>query len=135
MRYPHSDARTITSGTGSFWHQTSFIAFSRSQSRFMICCDTCEDWYHGDCVGVTQTDGKELEKRREEWMCPKCKSKHSVSFPSSKSDDIVYGKFSLKTLYFLPLQIRFVLYSFSCRSFPHCTRSASVSSLTPYESK
>ena len=41
----------------------------------MICCDICEDWYHGDCVGVTQADGKELEKKSEEWMCPKCKSK------------------------------------------------------------
>eukprot|EP00795_Rhopilema_esculentum_P008690 gene8690-14709_t len=44
-------------------------------NRFMICCDTCEDWFHGDCVGVTQSDGKELEKRGEEWMCPKCKRK------------------------------------------------------------
>ena len=46
----------------------------------MICCDICEDWYHGDCVGVTQADGKELEKRAEEWMCPKCKSEFLFTF-------------------------------------------------------
>ena len=40
----------------------------------MICCDTCEDWFHGDCVGITQADGREMEKHGEEWMCPKCKS-------------------------------------------------------------
>eukprot|EP00794_Sanderia_malayensis_P012134 gene12134-13387_t len=44
-------------------------------NRFMICCDTCEDWFHGECVGITQADGREMEKHGEEWMCPKCKRK------------------------------------------------------------
>lgn len=22
--------------------------------RFMICCDSCEDWFHGNCVGITK---------------------------------------------------------------------------------
>jgi hypothetical protein len=23
----------------------------------MICCDLCEDWFHGKCVGVTKSMG------------------------------------------------------------------------------
>ena len=26
-------------------------------NRFMICCDQCEDWFHGKCVGVTKALG------------------------------------------------------------------------------
>lgn len=26
-------------------------------NRFMICCDLCEDWFHGKCVGVTKSMG------------------------------------------------------------------------------
>jgi hypothetical protein len=26
-------------------------------NRFMICCDSCEDWFHGKCVGVTKSMG------------------------------------------------------------------------------
>ena len=27
-------------------------------NRFMICCDSCEDWFHGKCVGITKSIGK-----------------------------------------------------------------------------
>lgn len=27
-------------------------------NRFMICCDRCEDWFHGTCVGVTKAIGE-----------------------------------------------------------------------------
>jgi hypothetical protein len=26
-------------------------------NRFMICCDLCEDWFHGKCVGITKSMG------------------------------------------------------------------------------
>ena len=41
-------------------------------NRFMICCDKCEDWFHGQCVGLTRAMGKELEKKGLDWICPKC---------------------------------------------------------------
>ena len=25
-------------------------------SRFMICCDACNDWFHGGCVGINEVD-------------------------------------------------------------------------------
>ncbi|XP_055387754.1 uncharacterized protein LOC129616242 [Condylostylus longicornis] len=42
-------------------------------NRFMICCDSCEDWFHGTCVGVTKNMGKEMELKKIEWTCPNCK--------------------------------------------------------------
>jgi hypothetical protein len=44
-------------------------------NRFMICCDACEDWFHGNCVGVTRTQGKEIELKNLVWKCPSCKKK------------------------------------------------------------
>ena len=41
-------------------------------NRFMICCDKCEDWFHGKCVGVTRGMGRELELKGLEWICPRC---------------------------------------------------------------
>lgn len=61
--------------------------------RFMISCDTCEEWFHGDCVGITVQRGKQMEKRGEEYVCPSCiknkgkrkKQGQQTVRPSSKS--------------------------------------------------
>ncbi|ALC46570.1 pps [Drosophila busckii] len=44
-------------------------------NRFMICCDLCEDWYHGTCVSVTKAMGLEMEQNGVDWKCPKCVKK------------------------------------------------------------
>ncbi|XP_031562388.1 PHD finger protein 3-like [Actinia tenebrosa] len=41
-------------------------------NRFMICCDNCEEWLHGDCVSITKEIGKEMEKNGIEYVCPRC---------------------------------------------------------------
>ena len=38
----------------------------------MICCDHCEDWFHGMCVGITMAQGRQMEKDGQEYVCPKC---------------------------------------------------------------
>jgi hypothetical protein len=43
-------------------------------NRFMICCDKCEEWFHGTCVNVTKAMGKEIERQKKKWLCPKCKT-------------------------------------------------------------
>lgn len=43
-------------------------------NRFMICCDKCEDWFHGTCVNVTKAMGKDIEKQNIKWLCPNCKT-------------------------------------------------------------
>ncbi|QQP58108.1 AGAP004866PAlike, partial [Caligus rogercresseyi] len=41
-------------------------------NRFMICCDSCMDWFHGKCVGITKKMGKDMEEASRVWKCPKC---------------------------------------------------------------
>lgn len=38
----------------------------------MICCDRCEEWFHGDCVGITEARGRLMERNGEDYICPKC---------------------------------------------------------------
>lgn len=47
-------------------------------NRFMICCDKCEDWFHGKCVNVTKAMGVEMEERGVEWVCPSCVKKQNM---------------------------------------------------------
>ena len=39
----------------------------------MICCDGCEEWFHGKCVGITMEQGKHMEKQGKEYVCDKCR--------------------------------------------------------------
>ncbi|XP_050307605.1 death-inducer obliterator 1 isoform X2 [Anthonomus grandis grandis] len=41
-------------------------------NRFMICCDTCEEWYHGKCVNITKAMGQQMEAEGKEWICLFC---------------------------------------------------------------
>ena len=41
-------------------------------NRFMICCDTCLNWFHGICVGINKAQGKEMELAGKDWKCPDC---------------------------------------------------------------
>ncbi|XP_050428970.1 PHD finger protein 3 [Adelges cooleyi] len=56
-------------------------------NRFMICCDTCEDWFHGKCVGVTKALGEQMEARGVEWNCPPCRKKKTEE-ARKKSEDL-----------------------------------------------
>lgn len=38
----------------------------------MICCDSCQEWFHGDCVGISETQGRKMEKKGQEYICPPC---------------------------------------------------------------
>ena len=35
---------------------------------FMVGCDNCDNWYHGECVGVSKEDANSLEN----YLCPNC---------------------------------------------------------------
>ncbi|XP_046575592.1 PHD finger protein ALFIN-LIKE 7-like [Haliotis rubra] len=37
---------------------------------FMIACDGCDEWFHGACVGVTET----MAEAMDEYHCPTCGS-------------------------------------------------------------
>ena len=50
-------------------------SFPNPLSRFMIACDKCSEWYHGDCVGIGKMRGRQMEKAGTEWICPVCTGK------------------------------------------------------------
>ena len=62
--------------------------------RFMICCDHCNEWYHGDCVGITSEVGQKMNDANEEYVCPSCSSNTtSVSSGSvgSHTSSVIYS--------------------------------------------
>nr|XP_006813441.1 PREDICTED: death-inducer obliterator 1-like [Saccoglossus kowalevskii] len=90
-KQPHDDRHTR--------RQLSIASIKRSTNStiFMICCDQCSEWYHGECVGVTKRQGKEMEQAKKNYTCPPCKDKdktmntHAESTPdktdNSKDED------------------------------------------------
>ncbi|KAJ0068412.1 hypothetical protein NL108_005996, partial [Boleophthalmus pectinirostris] len=61
---------------------------------FMICCDRCEEWFHGDCVGITEARGRLMERNGEDYICPNCTVKKNqvvrpaTSILSTSSDKL-----------------------------------------------
>ena len=41
-------------------------------SRFMVGCGRCDDWFHGDCVGLDLTKVREMEEEDQMYVCLKC---------------------------------------------------------------
>jgi hypothetical protein len=35
---------------------------------FMVGCDNCEGWFHGECVGISKDEACQMEK----YVCPRC---------------------------------------------------------------
>jgi COMPASS component SPP1 len=44
--------------------------------RWMICCENCEDWYHGECINLDKSIGESLI---EKFICPLCTKGNLVS--------------------------------------------------------
>uniref|UniRef100_A0A8C4QH11 CXXC-type zinc finger protein 1 n=1 Tax=Eptatretus burgeri TaxID=7764 RepID=A0A8C4QH11_EPTBU len=38
-------------------------------NRFMIGCDMCNEWFHGDCINITQKIAKSIKQ----WYCDRCR--------------------------------------------------------------
>ncbi|XP_072386734.1 nucleosome-remodeling factor subunit NURF301 isoform X2 [Diabrotica undecimpunctata] len=49
-------------------------------SQFYICCDRCQDWFHGRCVGILQSEADNID----EYVCPRCQRNNSVNFANMK---------------------------------------------------
>ncbi|KAF7549037.1 hypothetical protein G7046_g8467 [Stylonectria norvegica] len=44
--------------------------------RWMICCEKCEDWFHGECININKDIGESLI---EKFICPLCTSDNLVT--------------------------------------------------------
>ena len=49
------------------------ICRSTRADTFMIGCDKCEEWYHGDCISITEEYSKKIEK----FYCLLCRERDS----------------------------------------------------------
>lgn len=46
----------------------SYCLCRRPYSGFMIGCDECEEWYHGSCIGITESKADRFDK----YVCIRC---------------------------------------------------------------
>ncbi|KAL6440133.1 hypothetical protein ACFW04_003028 [Cataglyphis niger] len=61
-------------------------------NRFMICCDVCEDWFHGKCVHVSKAMGQQMEEKGIEWVCPNCLKKKAEEEKAKSNSQSQSGK-------------------------------------------
>jgi cpG-binding protein len=47
------------------------ICRTSDTNRFMIGCDNCNEWYHGDCISITE----DLAKKILKFYCLLCRNK------------------------------------------------------------
>lgn len=51
------------------------------ESQFYICCDKCQDWFHGRCVGIVQSEAEYID----EYVCPECQRNSDANTANMKS--------------------------------------------------
>ncbi|XP_050681250.1 death-inducer obliterator 1 isoform X1 [Leptidea sinapis] len=70
-------------------HRLWCICRQPHNNRFMICCDGCEDWFHGKCVNITKAMGQQMEEQGVEWRCPNCIKNSKQSSKSANKASIL----------------------------------------------
>ncbi|KAK3793186.1 hypothetical protein RRG08_009485 [Elysia crispata] len=61
------------------------ICRSADSERFMIGCDHCEEWYHGDCIGITTEDARQIKR----YYCDACIARNKnleIQYKTKKKD-------------------------------------------------
>ncbi|KAJ1519876.1 hypothetical protein ONE63_004117 [Megalurothrips usitatus] len=51
------------------------------ESQFYICCDRCQDWFHGRCVGILQSEADNID----EYTCPNCQKSSAQNNANQKN--------------------------------------------------
>ncbi|XP_074847194.1 PHD finger protein 3 isoform X2 [Carettochelys insculpta] len=56
------------------WVPTKQCGFCRKPhgNRFMVGCGRCDDWFHGDCVGLSLSQAQRMGEEDKEYVCVKC---------------------------------------------------------------
>ncbi|XP_046856305.1 nucleosome-remodeling factor subunit BPTF-like isoform X2 [Xenia sp. Carnegie-2017] len=52
------------------------------ESKFYVGCDRCQGWFHGVCVGITQTEADNIDS----YLCPSCKDSEDNEDQSTLTD-------------------------------------------------
>ena len=72
---------------------------SAGEDKFMICCDCCHEWYHGDCVGVSPSQGHELFGNNLDYVFPLCLPSSNNQFLHLSYPDPTLTSFQWGELY------------------------------------
>ncbi|KAK6202172.1 hypothetical protein LQW54_008964 [Pestalotiopsis sp. IQ-011] len=72
--------------------------------RWMISCDVCEDWFHGECINIKKELGEKLIER---FVCPNCtdgklnytKYKKTCSLAGCTNPARLYGKKETRSVF------------------------------------
>ncbi|KAJ3610725.1 hypothetical protein NHX12_022816, partial [Muraenolepis orangiensis] len=63
----------------SVWDGTNSCGLCKEHGNmFMVGCGRCDDWFHGDCVGLDLAKVQEMEEGDQMYVCLKCCAEESV---------------------------------------------------------
>ncbi|XP_018605123.1 PHD finger protein 3 isoform X2 [Scleropages formosus] len=56
------------------WDPSKHCGFCKKphSNRFMVGCGRCDDWFHGECVGLDLAKAQQMEQEDQEYVCLKC---------------------------------------------------------------
>ncbi|KAG7462795.1 hypothetical protein MATL_G00188510 [Megalops atlanticus] len=56
------------------WDPSKHCGFCKKPhtNRLMVGCGRCDDWFHGDCVGLDLAKAQQMEQEDQEYVCLKC---------------------------------------------------------------
>ncbi|XP_048352382.1 PHD finger protein 3 isoform X2 [Sphaerodactylus townsendi] len=63
-----------SSESKSLWVPSKQCGFCKKPhgNRFMVGCGRCDDWFHGDCVGLSLSQAQQMGEEDKEYVCVKC---------------------------------------------------------------
>ncbi|XP_048203504.1 PHD finger protein 3 isoform X2 [Perognathus longimembris pacificus] len=57
-------------------------------NRFMVGCGRCDDWFHGDCVGLSLYQAQQMGEEDKEYVCVKCCAEEDKKTEILDSDNL-----------------------------------------------
>ncbi|XP_036105015.1 PHD finger protein 3 isoform X9 [Molossus molossus] len=63
-----------SSESKNMWTPSKQCGFCKKPhgNRFMVGCGRCDDWFHGDCVGLSLSQAQQMGEEDKEYVCVKC---------------------------------------------------------------
>ena len=70
----------------------------------MICCDQCGEWFHCDCIGITEEEGNKMADDDVSFVCQQCRklvddnSQTEILRSGTWTDPILISSLTLLTM-------------------------------------
>lgn len=78
---PHEDQPKESEKPKASEDEATYCVCRGPDRGFMIGCDSCDEWFHGECVGISQEEGASIDS----YTCSNCQD--NVRSPSAGSID------------------------------------------------